>query len=163
MALQDIQSTQGRSLNLEDYRGKTLVLFYESRDHTDDNLHLKESCGLLLESGTMGDRFDVLGIADVEGLGIVRSIVTAAVKAVAARYRAELWLDFSGALKREPWGLGGKGSAIAIIGPTGELVFRARGVVNQFELEQFFGALGRSLDHAGADEVVATLSKAARV
>lgn len=143
MALQTIQSTQGRSLDLDALRGKTVVVFYEERDHVDDNVHLKESCGLLLESGSMADRLEVLGVADVAGLSFVRPIVRAAVKVVAARYATELWLDFEGALREAPWSLGGKGSAVMVLDAEGQIVFRRKGALDAVDLEDFFGALGR--------------------
>jgi len=146
MALHTIQSTQGRSLDLEALRGKTVVVFYEERDHVDDNAHLKESCGLLLESGSMGDRFEVLGVADVQGLSFVRGIVRTAVKTIAARYNTELWLDFEGALHEAPWDLGGRGSAVMVVDPDGEIVFRGKGALDPYDLDEFFAALGASLD-----------------
>jgi len=150
MTLQTVQSTQGRSLDFGALRGKAVVVFYEERDHVDDNVHLKESCGLLLEGGSMGDRFEVLGVADVAGLSFVRGIVRTAVKAVAARYGTELWLDFEGALREQPWDLGGAGSAVMVLDPTGRIVFRRKGALDPYDLDAFFEALGAALDRGAA-------------
>ncbi|MCB9592161.1 MAG: hypothetical protein H6719_05460 [Sandaracinaceae bacterium] len=163
MATQTIQSTRGRTLDPSTLRGKTVVVFYEARDHVDDNLHLKESCGLLLERGTMGDRFDVLGVADVDGLSFVRPVVTAAIGVIAARYGAELWMDFDRALERGPWRLPGGGSTVAIVDARGEVVFCARGVLDAQALERFFDALGASLDHGVARQIARQRDEAAHV
>lgn len=160
MGLETIQSTHGRQLDLDALRGRTVVVFYESRDHLEDNLHLKESCGLLSEGAGLRDRLVVLGVADVEGLSFVRPIVTAAVRKIAARYGAEIWMDFEGALKRAPHGFGRAGSTVAIFDPTGALTFREDGPLDATALEQFFDALGASLDRGAARAIAARVERA---
>lgn len=158
MDLGTIESTQGRHLDLASVAGKTVVIFYEGRGHTEDNAELKASCGRLLEKGAFGPRFDVLGIANVEGLGRgpVGAVVRAAVRAVAARHGVELWLDFAGALSRAPWSLdGGRGSTVAILDPRGEIIYRAHGRLDPTELERFFAALSVSLEVGSSPELEA--------
>ncbi|MCA9609541.1 MAG: hypothetical protein KC619_28275 [Myxococcales bacterium] len=160
MSLETIQSTHGRSLDLESLRGRTVVVFYESRDHVDDNLLLKESCGLLSEGAAMRNRLEVLGVADVEGLGFVRPVVTAAVRQVARRYGAEIWMDFDGVLKRAPFAFGRRGSTVAILDPSGALVFREDGPLDADALDAFFTALGGSLDRRAVRELVGRVGQA---
>lgn len=155
---QIIRSTRGRALSFEALRGRAVVVFYESRDHVEDNLHLKESCGLLSESPSMRGRLEVLGIADVRGLGFVEPVVRAAVGRVAQRYGAELWLDFHGVLARAPYRFGGRGSTVAVVDATGCVVFRGDGPLDGDGLERFFGALGAALDTRAAGELARRLA-----
>ena len=150
MDVSSIRSTRGHSLDLDALRGKTVVIFYEGRDHTEDNAELKASCAQLMERGSTRGRFEVLGVAAVKGLSMVRPVVTAAVKRVARRHGAELWLDFEGALEDTPIARGSKGSTVAVIGPDGELAFRADGRLDARDVERFFAALSAPLDGAPA-------------
>ena len=163
MNLRAIESTQGRHLDLAAHAGKTLVIFYEGRGHTDDNAELKESCGRLVERGSFGRRFDVLGVADVEGLGRgpVGAVVRAAVRAVAAHHGIELWLDFGGTLKQAPFCLdGGRGSTVAIVDGRGEVVYRAHGRLDPVELDRFFAALARALEDKAVVDIGESLRRA---
>lgn len=160
MGLETIQSTRGRTLDLDALAGKTVVVFYEARDQVDDNLHLKESCGLLSEG--MRDRLVVLGVANARGLSRVRPVVAAAVRRIAERYGAEIWMDFEGAFAQSPYRFGTAGSTVAILDPRGAIVFRGDGPLDARALEGFFDALGASLDRRAA-RAVAERVEGARV
>ncbi|MGE0791051.1 MAG: hypothetical protein AB7S26_35595 [Sandaracinaceae bacterium] len=145
--MESLESTEGRTLSPGGLRGKTFVIFYEDRSHTDDNQDLKEACGRMVARGLFDGRFDVLGVAEVEGLGFapVQAIVKRAVQAIARRYGTELYLDFHGALKKRPWSLGGHGSAVAIVDEEGEVIYRGFGRLDAREVDRFFAHLHEAL------------------
>ena len=72
-----LDSTAGRRIRLSDHRGQVLVLFYEAKGHNQTNEGLKSECAKLVEQGALGGRFDVLGVADLKGLGFgpVKAVV----------------------------------------------------------------------------------------
>jgi hypothetical protein len=147
-----LETTRGGSVRLRDLRGQVAVLFYEARGHTEANEALKQACGRLVESGDLRGRLEVLGVADLEGLGFgpVKSVVRRAVRAAAERYGTELLLDFDGGLKKAPWTLPGGGAHVAIVGADGEVAYRASGPLDGAEVERFFDALSSALTRAGA-------------
>lgn len=151
MQAQELESTGGRRARVEALRGRAVVVFYESRGHTDVNEPLKQLCGRLTTEA--GDRLEVLGVANLRGLsfGAVRRLVTAAVKAVAARYGAELWMDFEGALLQAPYRLRDDAANVLVLAPDGRELFRAHGPVTGERRARFVEALRQVLTEAGAE------------
>ncbi|MEC7520739.1 MAG: hypothetical protein VYE22_12780 [Myxococcota bacterium] len=144
----DIQldTTQGRPVRLSDHRGKALAIFYEAKGHHDDNAALKDACARLVERGGLDGRFDVLGVADLDGLGFgpVKAMVKRAVTAVAKGYGVSLAMDFDGALEAR-LGLAGGGSTVALLDPSGAVVFNRSGRLDARDADDFFAALGDAL------------------
>ena len=141
-----LQSTLGRRVDPSRSDGRVRVFFYEARGHTEDNEALKQACGALIERGTFGGRLEVLGVADLHGLGFVRKMVAAAVKAMADRYGTELFMDFDGALRADRFGLRGGGAEVCVVGPEGDVCFCARGRLDETDVERFYAALGAVLE-----------------
>ncbi|GAB5541998.1 MAG: hypothetical protein RLO52_19705 [Sandaracinaceae bacterium] len=143
-----LDSTAGRRIRLSDHRGQVLVLFYEAKGHNQTNEGLKSECAKLVEQGALGGRFDVLGVADLKGLGFgpVKAVVKRAVTAVAKGYGVSIAMDFTGALQ-DRLGLEGGTSTVAVLDPSGELVFQRSGALDAHDIERFYtivgGCLGR--------------------
>lgn len=144
-----LESTRGARLELSELRGRVAVVFYEAKGHEKTNEPLKRACAELLGPGRP---LVVLGVADLRGLGFgpVRAIVQRAVGAVAARYGAELFLDFDGVLRRAPFGFSGGGSEIAILDTDGRVVYRASGRLDGDDVDRCFAALTDALGGTGA-------------
>lgn len=145
-----LESTRGQPVPLQEL-GRVRVLFYEAYGHTQDNESLKQACARLLTADGLGGRLEVLGVADLAGLGfgLVRHVVRRAVQAAAARYGTELLLDFQGALQRPPFSLTGGDSNVAVVAADGSIVFRAHGPLDEATTERFFDALTSALARLG--------------
>jgi hypothetical protein len=147
------ESTQGRRARFADFLGRPTVVFYEGKGREKDNDVIKSWCARLLEQRVAD--FEVLGIANLNGLGFVRGVVVPVVRAVAASYGVELWMDFKGQLLKAPYHLDGDVSNVMILDAQGETRFVHRGALGQAEIERFVEVFRSCLREEGALDHVA--------
>ncbi|MGF1469537.1 MAG: hypothetical protein ACFCGT_25730 [Sandaracinaceae bacterium] len=138
-----LESTSGARSPLTAFRGRAAIVFYESRGHDRDNEALKLWCAGLVDEGRIDAQ--VVGVANLRGLGCVRRMVRPAVRAIAARYGTELWMDFDGALAEPPYGLTEAGAHVLLLDPDGQVCFRASGRLADEQVGAFLRALGATV------------------
>jgi len=122
-----LEGCDGRARSLRALRGRVVVLFWEAREHLEQNAALKRD----LESMVRGHAQDVvlLGVGDVRALDlpVIRPIVRRAIADIAESIGHEILLDWRGALERPPISLRRGRSNVLVLDREGRPVLRAAG------------------------------------
>lgn len=141
-----LEETSGRMRSLTEVRGRVVVVFYEDREHTDDNREMKLTLHRFLEDNGLRGRVTTYGVANVAGIdGVVRDLARSAIRAIAERNGIQILLDWSGALQRAPFDFPAIGSTIALFDREGCLRYRATGPHTAERRTAFFRTLRRLL------------------
>jgi hypothetical protein len=139
----ELTSTRCRRARIADFSGAATIVFYESRGHTAANEDLKQRWGKASER--MGSRLTVLGIANLRGFGgAARKLVSGAVKAIAAGYGVELWMDFDGAFALED------GAHVIVLAPDGRELFYGCGALDAAQRARCDDAVRQALREVDA-------------
>lgn len=122
--------------SLADWVGRVVVLFYESREHLDDNARLKAE---IRRMAAEHPDLAVLAVGDVAAFDFapVRSIVRSASRAIADRHSLELLLDWRARLTAAPFGFARDQANVAILDRDGRIVLRATGALRPGQEERF--------------------------
>ena len=144
----DLEDPEGNAHSLLEYRGSVLVLFYESREHVQDNFPLKRS--FLHPRRPPFNQVRVVGVANVKSLNFApaRTFTQKAVRAIQSKFDLELLLDWEGQLLGAPFFFDPSASNVIVIGREGEVRFRHRGVMSAQDKERFVNAISERVDHA---------------
>jgi len=122
-----LDGSDGRPWPLRALRGRVVVLFWEAREHVDQNAELKQE----LESLVRDRARDVvlLGVGDVRAfdLPVVRPIVRGVISAISESIGHEVLLDWHGTLERPPISLRRGQSNVLVLDREGRPVLRAAG------------------------------------
>lgn len=126
----ELESIRGGTRALSSLRGRFVVVFYESRDHLEDNAALKARLERL--GGPRGREVVVLGVGDLRAFDFApaRAIARTAIRALASRHDLEVLLDWRGELAKAPFAAQAGGSHVFVVAPDGALVFAHRGVAD---------------------------------
>ena len=144
----DLEDPEGNPHSLLEYRGSVLVLFYESREHVQDNFPLKR--GFLHPRRAPFTQVRVVGVANVKSLNFApaRTFTQKAVRAIQSKFDLELLLDWEGQLLGAPFFFDPAASNVIVMGREGEVRFRHRGVMSAQDRERFVKAISERVDHA---------------
>lgn len=128
-----LEGCEGRPRPLRGLRGRVVVLFWEAREHLEQNAPLKRD----LESVVRSHARDVvlLGVGDVRALDlpVIRPIVRRAIADIAESIGHEILLDWRGALERPPISLRRGRSNVLVLDREGRPVLRAAGPLSPAE------------------------------
>jgi hypothetical protein len=124
-----VEKSNGESQHLATFWTKPTVLFYEDRDSTQLNQHVKEA---LIEKGRetgMLDKVSVVAVANVSQYNWfpARNFALKAVRDIEAKMKLPIFLDFTGSMALPPWNLPSKSSTVVIVNRQGEAVLTLKG------------------------------------
>jgi len=143
-----LETSSGAPTTLEALITKPTVVFFEDRDSTALNQHVKDA---LFEAGKTRGRLDsvsVVAIANVKDWNWfpARGFVLKAVRDVEAKVHIPVYLDFQGSMTAAPWSLPAKTSTVLVLTKEAQPVVKLVGRLSQLELEKLLATL-ETLSH----------------
>lgn len=142
-----VENSSGSTTRLSTLWAKPTVLFYEDRDSTALNEHVKKA---LAERGkdAQARQVAVVAVANVAAWDWfpARNFVLAAVKDIEKRVKQPVYLDFKGSLAAAPWNLPSKTSAVLVLDRAGRPTWRAQGRLPQEKVDELFKELARLVE-----------------
>ncbi|MBL8937663.1 MAG: hypothetical protein JNM69_24080 [Archangium sp.] len=140
-----VETSSGSTTRLSALWAKPTVLFYEDRDSTALNQHVKDA---LYEKGKtehMLDQVSVVAVANVAAYDWfpARNFVLAAVRDVEKKVNLPVFLDFKGSLATAPWNLPPKSSTVLVLDGSGRAVWKAQGRLSKEKLAELFTELDK--------------------
>ena len=138
-----LETSSGRSVQLESLWRRPTVLFYEDRDSTKLNQHVKDALFAAGKERGLLDAVDVIAVANVAKYDWfpARDFVLAAVRDVERDFHVPVYLDFKGALSTAPWSLPAKTSTVVVLTAAGRPVATFKGRLSADELAQVFSTI----------------------
>ncbi len=138
-----VETSAGKPQRLGALWGKPTVLFYEDRDSTKLNQHVKDA---LFKAGREKGLLDAVGVVAVANVASfdwfpARHFVLDAVKAVEKDVRIPVLLDFRGAMAKAPWGLSAKSSTVLVVDERGVQQLKFEGRLSERDVATLFDAL----------------------
>lgn len=144
-----VENSSGSTTRLSTLWAKPTVLFYEDRDSTALNQHVKDA---LFERGKtqhMLEQVSVVAVANVAAYDWfpARNFVLAAVRDIEKKVNVPVYLDFKGSLATSPWNLPPKSSTVMVLDASGQPVWRAQGRLSREKIDELFRELERLVVH----------------
>ncbi len=132
-----VEKSNGEPQHLSTFWVKPTVLFYEDRDSTQLNQHVKEA---LIEKGRetgMLEKVSVVAVANVAQYNWfpARNFALKAVRDIEAKMKLPIFLDFTGSMAAPPWNLPSKSSTVVLVNRQGEAVLTLKGKLKAEELK----------------------------
>ena len=142
-----VETSGGSTTHLVALWKRPTVLFYEDKDSTAVNQHVKDA---LYEQGRSRGLLDTVAVVAVANVAAfdwfpARDFVLAAVRDVERKVHVPVYLDFKGQLAAPPWSLASKSSTVLVLSANGEVVWRAQGRLSERQVDALFEALERQL------------------
>lgn len=112
-----VETSSGETAHLASLWKRPTVLFYEDRDSTTLNQHVKEA---LARAGVERGLDQAVGVVAVAAVGEwnwfpARNFVLAAVRDLEKKFNIRVYLDFTGSLSRAPWNLAPRSSTVLLL------------------------------------------------
>lgn len=138
-----VESSAGDSVQLKALWKKPTVLFYEDRDSTQLNQHVKDALFKAGEEKGLLGAVDVVAVANVAKYDWfpARNFVLKAVRDVEKQFHVPVYLDFKGQLAAPPWSLPSKTSTVVVMTGAGVPVLTLKGRLSDAEVAKLFAAL----------------------
>lgn len=138
-----VENSNGSTVQLRSLWKRPAVLFYEDRDSTELNAHVKTA---LFEQGRargMLTSVTVVAVANVAAYNWfpARNFVLAAVRDSEKKFSVPIYLDFTGGLTRAPWNLPAKSSTVVAVDATGVARFVRKGRLSEADVVALFEQL----------------------
>ena len=142
-----VETSSGEPLHLASLWNRPTVLFYEDRDSTTLNQHVKDALAAAGREGAMGEAVGVVAVAAVGEWNWfpARSFVLAAVRDLERKYRIRVYLDFAGSLARAPWNLPPRSSTVVLLDAGGAPRRSWRGKLSPDEVRTLLDEVGQLL------------------
>lgn len=142
-----VETSSGSTAHLASLWHRPTVLFYEDRDSTSLNQHVKDALFARGKEQGLLDAVSVVAVANVAAFNWfpARNFVLAAVRDVEKKVKVPVYLDFTGALEAAPWSLPPKNSTVLVLDRTGRVTWRAEGKLDQAQVTALFGALDAAM------------------
>lgn len=140
-----VETSDGSKTSLRTLWSKPTVLFYEDRDSTALNQHVKDELFARGKSQQMLDRVSVVAVANVAAYDWfpARPFVLSAVRDAEKKVNVTIYLDFKGTLQSAPWSLPSKTSTVLVLDSAGTPVWRAQGRLGKEKIDELFTQLER--------------------
>lgn len=144
-----VETSSGSRMHLDTLWKRPTVLFYEDKESSDLNQHVKDALFRVGKEKGLLESVSVVAVANVAAFDWfpARNFVLAAVKDVEKKANVPVYLDFKGHLAAPPWSLPPKSSTVCILNQTGEVVWKVKGRLKDSEVQELFEVLGRLLEH----------------
>ena len=138
-----LETSSGAPATLEALITKPTVVFYEDRDSTALNQHVKDA---LFQAGKARGRLDsvsVVAIANVKEWNWfpARNFVLKAVRDTEAKVNIPIYLDFAGSMTLAPWSLPAKTSTVVVLSTGAKPLATFKGRLSQRELDELLSTL----------------------
>ncbi|WNG31385.1 hypothetical protein F0U62_06510 [Cystobacter fuscus] len=139
--------SRGREVDLSQWRGKPVILFYEDRHSTTLNAPLKDA--LFNRGREMGllQAAWVVAVANLESFNFfpARDIALSHVRGEEKKWGVPILVDLEGVLGEAPWKLPKKTSSVMLLSADGRVVYSYSGRLDQEDMDVFFGHLSTLL------------------
>jgi hypothetical protein len=138
-----LESMRGGERSLGAERGRrAVVLFYEDRDHLEDNDALKGEVGRFIVDNHLDDRAVAYGVANLlEVGGVPHAIVRQMISPLVERWGSDILLDWDGVMRRSPFSFATAASNVAIVDRQGRIAYRYTGTLDADQRRLFYRAL----------------------
>lgn len=138
-----LETSAGSTVQLQTLWKKPTVLFYEDRDSTKLNQHVKDALFAAGREKGLLDAVAVVAVANVAKYDWfpARNFVLAAVRDAEAQFHVPVYLDFKGQLSAPPWSLPSKTSTVVVMTAAGRPVLTLKGRLSDAEVEKVFATL----------------------
>jgi len=138
-----VETSAGDRVQLKALWTKPTVLFYEDRDSTKLNQHVKDALFARGKERGLLDAVNVVAVANVAKYDWfpARTFVLAAVKDAEAQFHVPVYCDFKGDLARAPWSLPTRTSTVVVLSTAGVPVVIFKGRLADDELAKLFSTL----------------------
>ena len=142
-----VETSSGAKAHLASLWKRPTVLFYEDKDSSRLNQHVKDALFARGRDHGLLEAVSVVAVANVAAFDWfpARNFVLAAVRDVEREAHVAVYLDFKGALATAPWNLPPKSSTVLVLSPEGQVVWKAKGRLSEDELHALFVALEAQL------------------
>ena len=100
-----MEAMRGGSHTLSAERGhRAVVLFYDDRDHIEDNAGFKGDLERFIIDNHLDDRVVTYGVANLADVGMVpHALVRSMISPLLDRFRTDILLDWDGVMRRPPF------------------------------------------------------------
>ncbi|MBE2252987.1 MAG: hypothetical protein IAE78_25875 [Myxococcus sp.] len=144
-----LETSNGKPVRLSALWSKPTVLFYEDRDSTALNQHVKDALSERGRREGLQDKVAVVAVANVAPWNWfpARNFVLTAVRDIEKQVNVPVYLDFTGELSGSPWNLPPRTSTVMVMDEQGRPVWRAQGRLSPAKLEELFKALDQLIVH----------------
>ena len=137
-----LEETSGVTRTLAEARGRVIVLFYEDREHTEDNVALKRELHQYIVDNHLEERIRVYAVADVHSIpDAIRDMARTVIRAVASEYGIQILLDWEGALLASPFSMTEGAANVALFDGAGRMAWRFVGALGAADQTAFYRAL----------------------
>lgn len=141
-----LEETSGATRTVSEARGRIIALFFEDREHTEDNHALKLTLHQYIVDNGLSDRMRIYAVADVHAIpDVVRDVARTAIRAIASEYGIQILLDWDGVLLAPPFSMAAGAANVALLDREGRIAWRHAGAFGEAETSDFFRALRRLL------------------
>ncbi len=134
-----VVSAYGETLTLEDLRGKTVVLFYDTRYTTEENNDLKYDIDTFRKDHLpVLSNLEVIQIIDASSASfLTRTIWKRKLREYSKKYNITLYADWTGEMRKD-YNLSSRKSNIILIDPKGMIRFLFSGEAGESERKELF-------------------------
>jgi hypothetical protein len=143
-----VENSSGSTTRLSTLWAKPTVLFYEDRDSTALNEHVKTALAERGRDEKLQQQVAVVAVANVAAWNWfpARNFVLAAVKDIEKKVKQPVYLDFTGSLSASPWNLPPKSSTVLVLDREGRPTWRAQGRLPKEKVDELFKELARLVE-----------------
>ena len=144
-----MEAMRGGSHTLSAERGhRAVVLFYDDRDHIEDNAAFKGDLERFIIDNHLDDRVVTYGVANLADVGMVpHALVRTMITPLLDRFRSDILLDWDGVMRRPPFSFPTAASTCAIVDRSGALLYQYTGVIDETQRRTFYRVLRAALAH----------------
>jgi hypothetical protein len=144
-----VETSAGGQVQLKTLWTKPTVLFYEDRDSTRLNQHVKDA---LFERGKQRGLLDSVSVVAVANVAKydwfpARNFVLTAVREAEAQAHVPVYCDFKGQLAQPPWSLPSKTSTVVVLTTAGVPVLTFKGRLSDDEVTKLLATLDGLVAH----------------
>lgn len=141
-----LEETSGTTRTVHEASGRIIVLFFENREHTEDNRDLKLTLHRFLVDNHLEDQVRIYAVADVHSIpDLMRDIARTAIRSIADQYGIQILLDWDGALLAPPFRMSETAANVALLDREGRIAWRHTGAFGAADDTAFFRAFRRLL------------------
>jgi hypothetical protein len=138
-----VETSAGGQVQLKALWTKPTVLFYEDRDSTKLNQHVKDALFARGKERGLLESVNVVAVANVAKYDWfpARNFVLTAVREAEAQAHVPVYCDFKGQLAQPPWSLPSKTSTVVVLSPAGVPLLTFKGRLSEDEVTKLLSAL----------------------
>jgi len=132
-----LSASTGSPIQLSEFRGGPLVIFYEDQASVKVNKPLKDELWNRRPQ-LASTQAHIVGIANLQPYDFfpIRGFAFERIRAMEKRTGIPILIDLKGALSAAPWSLPANGSTVLLVDKDGHLLFRKTGALSTVEVKQ---------------------------